>query len=118
MNLLPIKSGVKPLLAVSVLCTIGVIFTAYAIVSIHNSEKCMIAKQYLENNPEFLDQVGSIINYGYFVSHHVSNSETKSYIGLKVQGTKKTVRVKVHFIKDPEGNWKIYSFSTVKGFII
>jgi hypothetical protein len=104
--MLPLKSGLKPIVSIPILGVLFIALFSYSIISINNSEKCLTAKKYLEGNSDFLEVTGEIVDYGYFVSHSIAKDEQSSYIGLKVEGRNKTVRVRVYFIKDSTALWK------------
>lgn len=108
--ILPIRSGLKPLLLVSIILTLLTLFSSYAIVVMHNSEKVLKAKKYLEESQEFLKDEGKIEGYGYLISHSIDRSEKSSYVSLKVITNTKKIRVRVYFEKTDLSKWEAIKF--------
>lgn len=71
------------------------------------SDEYTLAKEYLKNNSELINEIGEINEFGQFPSGSIRSENGARYaqIETKVEGTKSTAKVILLMSKQPSGNW-------------
>lgn len=84
-----------------------IIVTVGNTIRISNSREFFVAKEYLKSNPEILEKVGEIKDFGDFPSGSIRSEDGSTFaqIEVEVQGAKSRADVILIMSKSPNSSW-------------
>ncbi len=84
-----------------------IIVTVGNTIRISNSREFLVAKEYLKSNPEILEKVGEIKDFGNFPSGSIRSEDGSIFaqIEVEVQGAKSRADIVLIMSKSPNAAW-------------
>ena len=90
----------------------GAILSVFVIAKIKSSEPYHKSKEFIENNEDIKQDLGSIKGYGLLASGSVDEIETNgtATLSFQVKGESKNAQIQINLLKDSSGTWTVLNY--------